>query len=376
MRVVILAICIVCVLLMNASAFAQKSIQETEIYKHLVDKKPASKEVKTDFEALKTLSTAEKDSLKTAFIKMLAKHEDEMRGWSIELSGSYVGERAYRQKKSNIDASAEVTKGRYPRQFRFKMKTKVQYCDGDLSEDLMALLLNYDYYVHENVSVYAFIERFSDSYMGIEHRFENGVGMMWEGTYGIVDSKKIDKIASSTGWNLMEEEERRELEAFKKTALIHLKKKDARLKFALAGSIFYEMEHPEDVELVLDDAHPDTVNIEMDFEQMIRCVLRPSIGVKVNSNITLYGHCYFKVRAFNDGRFLDTEDHRIEALLSAKLGLTKDDYGNEKVALKAEYEYRYDNQPREYTYKHNNIEFYRCFHDTHDTFTLSLLIAY
>lgn len=128
-------------------------------------------------------------------LSILQEEEDRINAWDLNIGGSFVGDKADDKTAADVSIAASITKGIFPRQFRFNFESSIQLENGKLDDDVTALILNYDYYINRRVEVYSFIERFSDSYMDINQRFEIGFGMKMQGEFcGLVDKTDVDKI--------------------------------------------------------------------------------------------------------------------------------------------------------------------------------------
>jgi len=264
----------------------------------------------------------------------------------MSLSVSFKGDESGGENDSKLKTAAEISKGEYPRQLRFQEKSDIELEDNKINEDVTTLLLNYDYYVKPSVEIYAFLERFKDSYMGIKDRYEVGFGALYEfALFGSVKRKedtrkKIEDLFGRLSPTLSAAQ-KDSLSKDKETAVTSIKKRDNRFTFSLALTFFRELEQAEVVvkEGAIDSTH------SLDSKSRFRIVARPWITCQATSELTLSGFCYLKWPAFNPQKVDGKRDYRIDAQFSAKLKLDKDEQGNGNVELHFGYELRYDNAP-------------------------------
>jgi hypothetical protein len=164
MKIRIVALALMLLVAINLSCLAQSSVRDLKI-SQCVKGKNLEDTVLTDLQRL---------------ILTIIAEEDRSRKWSLALTGSYNRDDAGVQTKSTLASSIAFKKGEYPRQFRFNINTRVLYQEGNLEENVTSYLLNYDYYMRPKFEVYGFVERFTDTYLSIDHRFEIGFGIKRE----------------------------------------------------------------------------------------------------------------------------------------------------------------------------------------------------
>lgn len=81
---------------------------------------------------------------------------------------------------SKLNLNSSVSKGFFPNELTFITDSSFQLEDGAVTENVTKLLLNYEYYVQPWIEGYVFVERFSDSYLSIQQRYEIGTGVKLE----------------------------------------------------------------------------------------------------------------------------------------------------------------------------------------------------
>jgi hypothetical protein len=321
------AVMIVLLAGMNVSCPAADSIKEVEMAKVSAGKSLKDKDL-TDLQKI---------------ILTMIDEEERSRKWSLELSGSYSRDDAGDQTKSELGSSITLKKGYYPRQLRFNVKTKVQYQQGKLTENVTSYLLNYDYYMESYLEVYGFIERFTDTYLSIDHRFEIGFGVKreWE-LLGFVKDKAAKEMTEIERlYQNLSAGQRDTLGEYKESTITSIKKRCTKLLLGVAVSLFDELEQAKDLKLI----DSDTLSFSVPSSSRFRIVVRPSFEWKISKELCIEGECYFKLPVFNDYKVDDRFDYRIDANVQAGLSLAEDKQGNEKASLKIGYNYKYDNVP-------------------------------
>jgi hypothetical protein len=278
-----------------------------------------------------------------SLLLLLKKEEDRRNAWSLAVEGSFTSDEAEDKTTADLNTKVDMTRGEYPQQFRFIIESRIRLRDDKFEDDVTAFLLNYDYYVHRFAETYAFVERFSDNYMDIKQRFEIGIGFKIELTelfgqtplLGLFDNKDTVLVKRLAPPKALNSEEMDSLEHYRETALISIRKRDARLRASIALSFFRELEQAE-------IGGKDTT---LPSEERFRFVLRPLVKIGITKHFDIGGHCYLKLPAFEPRKKNGDWDYRVDAQCYAKLTLSEGRYGNDKVSLNVRYDIRFDNTP-------------------------------
>jgi len=270
---------------------------------------------------------------------------------------------------------------KYPNEFIFKANIDLQLKNSELQDNVTSMLINYEKYLFPILKVYGFVERFSNSYMGIQERWEIGGGAKIEGNFFLPKDKrkKIEEYESNLytqdeflKWvnkkDFYDKEEKKYIKdslyrinsnwANLKTAI---KKRYSRLNLGLAFSIFSELEQAQIVTPVKENEVVDgiieeiesTQKFQLPAKQRLRFVVRPSIIFRPTSELSFYGHYYFKYplgTVQDDYKYgyegEETElDLRKELLLIAELKLSNVVNWAKNVSLSFEYHRHYDRRP-------------------------------
>lgn len=312
------------------------------------------------------------------FIKNLNKTDKNLHQLNLSAEVGFDGHRAGEENLYKLNVEIEATKGVYPREFRFRAGTSVQLKNNDWQEEVTSLMVNYDYHFKPWLEVYGFVERFSDSYLNIKHRYEVGGGVMFELDFGTTKKihevwkkdlntyediskkayngyreylKKLDENStdkkSTTDTRLLrkqlgdlEKEEKRIKRAFNK--------KHARLSVGMALTIFSELEKAEIEKKFVDESIPEEKEpFSLDGEQRFRIVLRPSVVFRPTKTLTLRMLKYYKNPLGNPIKEEGRRDYRTDAMIRAEIKLPVATNWAKNVLLVFEYQRHYDNLPPE-----------------------------
>ncbi len=320
----------------------------------------------------------------------LEKKKDDLFPIELVVDAGFNGHKAGDNNLFKLNISADFVSYQYPSEFRFKAGTTLQFKNNIVQEDVTTLLVSYNYYFEPWLELYGFVERFSDSFLSIQHRYEIGGGIMFElnpwkkkreikrekefyqcqfekvfkekiiNTWtGVSDAislrKKIeDDLSSFYYYNSKKKAD--ELVKEEKCFYSMLKKKFTRVSLSLAFTIFSELEKAE-IETYIDEqitGEDGTTKIcegttptkfSLEGEQRFRFTVRPKLKIKIGENFSILGHIYLKYPLGKPKKTLGRTDYRYDALLRTELNVSKPFLWAKKVALFFEYQRHYDNLP-------------------------------
>jgi hypothetical protein len=118
-----------------------------------------------------------------AFLKVADKAYDDSRDWSGAAAFGFSSDNAGNSEKTRGAMEARFEAGQYPDQFRLEAGASMDFDnqrDEELNEDVTRILLNYDHYFTPGSEGFGFIERFTDTFMSIDQRYEMGIGLKRE----------------------------------------------------------------------------------------------------------------------------------------------------------------------------------------------------
>lgn len=258
-----------------------------------------------------------------------------------------------------LDLGATLAKDSYPHQIRFDVGTSFLIQNDVYKENVSALRLNYDRYLAPWLETFGFVERFTDSYMSIQQRFEIGAGLKGE----IKLFPDADRLAEEK--RDLAEAVDRELESFTSAPAVRqdpglrrqvqtlrrerdriwrfLHRTLKRLEVGLAVNIFSEIEQAS-LETFLDPAGTST-KIGLDGEHRLRYVIRPAFMYQPVESLTFRGQFYWKGPLGSPQRRDGLLDYRYDTLLSAEFGLPVTASWAKKLLFKVEHKIHFDNCP-------------------------------
>lgn len=277
-----------------------------------------------------------------------------------------------------LDADIALSLGRYPRAMRVKSGARLRFEEGELEDEVSTLLFNYDYYFRPYLESWVFTERFSDTFMDIEERYEVGMGVDLERSLFATKARELEKLCpgSKTGLSRVrqmdripwltrearehletvadtfsagddgdgEDEQREERRKAVCRELAGLLKNHAKLTVSMATSFFAEFEKAEPFtirQLRGEDRQPVESEFRISPEWQARWGLRPSLHWRISDNLELLTRVHFKLPLSEEWRVDGELDYRIDA--QSVLTLVLDE--REKLKLVSELDYRYDAVP-------------------------------
>ena len=303
--------------------------------------------------------------------RLLGDKKKELNQLDLTLAAGFSGDRAGDQSLYKLSVDAGVNKGVYPRTLRFRAGTSVQHKNNTPQDNVTTLVLNFDYYFAPGFETYAFIERFSDTFLSIKERYEVGGGVKLElnlfDTPADTETRgKRETIREGGARSLREYEayldrldqagdrrvDTRSLRALLETyrserqdILAGLRQKESMLSLGLALSVFSEMEAAEISAYVLDQGKSTSEKFSLDAAQRFRIVVRPNVAFRPLDTLTFKGHIYLKYPLGAPVRSEGRLDYRTDSLLSMELKLPTDPDWGKKVSLIWEFQRHFENVP-------------------------------
>lgn len=107
---------------------------------------------------LKSLKADGPDSTRikaaSAALDSLNKYFDQRTAFKGTITLGLDGDEAEGKSRYDLNTAIAAAKGQYPRQLVFAAKTRFQFTDEELTEDISAFLVSYDYYPHPQWEIY------------------------------------------------------------------------------------------------------------------------------------------------------------------------------------------------------------------------------
>lgn len=277
----------------------------------------------------------------------------EMSKLSISASAGFSGHESGESNLYQLGLGISVSKEMYPGEFKFRTNTSLVIQDSKLQENVTLLNLSYEHYLTPWLETYGFLERFANTFLGLQYRYETGGGFKAEFNVqpGKWDSSK-DKSAR------IRAEYNRLITALGRLAgdtdtlleqLLNLKKEDtgimeaarkdrSLLTLGMAVSLLAELEKPENAVLI-------NAAGNLGQQEKFRIAFRPSFKFRPSNLIELSGQFYYKLPLFKRDNPDDPLQYRTFTILRAGLNLTGGAAWTKNAALVFEYQRHFDNNP-------------------------------
>ncbi|MBK7303013.1 MAG: hypothetical protein IPN15_22250 [Saprospiraceae bacterium] len=324
-------------------------------------------------------------------IKFLDKYERDQNKFKGEVSFGLNGDDGDVQDQLKINSGIKITRGIYPGELEFSSNLGVVINNNKFNEDVSNIYLAYDYHpkVWDSLALenFAFLSRFTDGFLGVQQRYEVGVGTIFaywskkltkkgkeeESSLNIIDYDKSKFNAKSGIWGICDASNSQcliylnkelksgdieNLEKAKKETKLSIRKLFSKFRGGVLVGVLFETEKIRftDSITVLD---PSTTLVsrkskEVDFDvtQKLRWEIRPTLDFKPSDSWSLKFRPYFKlpmpwrwyeyeVNGNSNKRF----DYRID--FSTILSITlAEPAPNKTVGLDFSYNLFYDNAPQ------------------------------
>lgn len=280
----------------------------------------------------------------------------------ISASAGFSGHEAGQDNLYQLGLGVEVSKEMYPGEFRFKTATSLVIQNSKLQENVTLMKMSYEHYLASWLETYGFLERYSNSFLRIDYRYEIGGGIKAE--YNFFPGKwrkkgetshltltkyrqyieyleKQSEIRDDEETKLYDHERMETLQHLRnqeKLMLEAYRRKRSLLTVGLAVSFFAELEKPEHYVIMAGS------NSSVEQERY-RAALRPSFKFRPSPLITLSGYFYYKHPLFKKENSNDPLHYRTDTVLRAALNLTSGAAWTKSAALIFEYQRHYDNNP-------------------------------
>ncbi len=282
---------------------------------------------------------------------------NDLQGLAAGFAAGYMSDSSAEKSLDKLDISAGLGKGSYPNEFHFDMASSVQIKKAkgksDFIENVTTLRLNYDRHLFPFLQAYAFVERFSDSYLSIQQRYETGLGLKLETQFGLTaagheretiveDFRQAVGSARAQGEDPeapgMDVDDRQFREV-----LTAVRKKHAFIALGLAITALAEYERAE---LELDDGSRRL----LEPEHRSRVSIRPSLTLQPVEGLYFKGQIYFKLPLFGptEGLAFDGSrrfDLRTDTFLILRYDLPKIPAWARRISFLIEYKRFTDRLP-------------------------------
>lgn len=318
-------------------------------------------------------------------LSFLREEEQRQQALKAEISFGLSGDEAGNRSLFKLNTGIGLSRGVFPSEVSVVARLFLQVRDGQLQEDVTSLQLTYDYHASHTVQYFAFAERFTDSFMSIQQRYEIGFGARMGWQFGQVGNWRdteqafaavrsgLDQLAPQLGTlrpgggaaatdpaGAPPAVTPADLAAFRSAMsnLHHsLEDRQVRLLVGIAASIFAEIENPShDVTSVPGAALPgdlsdaSTRRIALGSEQRFRVSVRPTIKFRPIPEVQIVVFPYFKLPLDGPRRVTGADgvrrlDYRRDVLSEMTWSIRREQTGLESVEFVATLNHFFDNVP-------------------------------
>lgn len=307
-------------------------------------------------------------------LALLRQEEDRQRSLLADITFGLSGDEAGERSLFKLNTGITLARGVFPAELSVVSRLGLQMRDGRLQEDVTSLLITYDYHASHYVQYFTFAERFTDSFLSIQQRYEIGFGARIGASFGRVGNwRVVDARFASVRAGLAQVEaagaatptvaavfEPGEMARFRSAIgnLHHaIEDRQARLMIGVVASVFAEIERAE-LEVTsfpVDGASRDadstfTSKVALDAEQRYRLSLRPSLRLRPTAQVVVTVFPYFKVpldgprrvRMADGNEYLD---YRRDVLSEMVWTVRSEQTGLESVDVVFTFNHHFDNVP-------------------------------
>ncbi len=304
-------------------------------------------------------------------LSFLRAEEDRQRALKADITFGLSGDESESRSLFKLNTGIALSRGVFPSELSVVSKFLLQMRDGQLQEDVTSLAITYDYHSGSTFEYFAFAERFTDSFLSIQNRYEVGFGGRIGVDFGHVGTRRVaDAISAveqqfgqvqsalAAGRRPGEAAALPDYSAFQNAVhnLEHIAHENqSRLFIGLAASVFAEIERAE-LEVVSVPASgsvsaSDQIRskVLLDGEQRYRLSVRPTLKFRPSEQISIVIFPYFKLPLGNP-RWVTTPsgrqlDYRRDVLSEMTWSIKQDQTGLENVDVVVTFNHFYDNVP-------------------------------
>lgn len=324
-----------------------------------------------------------------SFLRLLSKQALIEDSFSGKFTFGFNTSNSDKRELIQFNVGAEVKKGSFPSQFKFKSDLNVQLQNGELIENISNLSVSYDHHLNNSFGQegYIFIQRSSNNFLNIDQRYEAGIGFVHNvfisgrKSYKGGDVKKrltqdgaktIEKLNKFKIQNKTIETDdfiailctdslcipttfsEKDIDLFTKEndkLLKAIRKRESKVRFSILSGINYEVERtPDSLSISFKDS--DSTQFFRP-RNLMRLAGAPNLELKINQ-VNFESKCYFKLGISNNdlndevqftdqnGRFYEDikTDFRIEWSNSLSIKIT------DQIGLKGTFNWTHINAPR------------------------------
>jgi len=307
-----------------------------------------------------------------AGLAVLRDEEDRQRSLLADITFGLSGDEAGPRSLFKLNTGISLSRGVFPSELSVVSRLGLQLRDGRLQEDVTSLQITYDYHATHNVQYFTFAERFTDSFLSIQQRYEIGFGARVGASFGRVGPWRNSEAqfnAVESGFAEIERERASvsrladaltpgEAAGFRPAIsnLRHaIEDRQARLFVGIVASVFAELERAElEVTSFPSDtpfgADRETTKVALDAEQRYRLNVRPTLRLRPNNDIVITVYPYYKL-PLDGPRYVNVPgrgrqlDYRRDILSEMVWRIQSQQTGLESVDVVFTFNHHFDNVP-------------------------------
>lgn len=303
-------------------------------------------------------------------LSFLRTEEEKQRSLKADIMFGLSGDEAGERSLFRLNTGISLSRGVYPSELSVVSRFLLQVRDKQLQEEVTSFAITYDYHVSHTLQVFAFAERFTDSFLSIQNRYEIGIGGRIGKDFGFVGTPRMAEAVATVNrhmkdvQSLLASAPRRDAAplpdyaAFERAAhnLDHVVKDTySRLFVGIAASVFSELERAEmdtvTVPIAGSSSAADQVRSKalLESDQRYRLSIRPTLKFRPTPTVSFIVFPYFKLPLDGphkvntpSGRRLD---YRRDVLSEMTWSVRQDQTGLENVDVIITVNHFFDNVP-------------------------------
>lgn len=298
--------------------------------------------------------------------------EKEYQGASGKAGISFSNDRSGAENRSKAGIDAQLRAGTYPDEVRLRAAATLDFQSGRapdaITEDVTEILLNYDHFFTPVVEGFTFMERFTDTFMSIDQRYEVGVGAKLEWNSDALTRKGTkDRNAFNSAIDGFEQQLQQHqgcltdateqplalpasladgaiADAFHQAISKQLSRYQAGISLAILAD--FEQADSIPFQTTVPGAAAVNRSLKPPGLQRYRLSLRPSWRINFTDGVSWDGQFFYKPALDSPRRVGGERDYRMEAKSELKWTLAQIGSRSKKnVTLSLLYSWRYDSAP-------------------------------